>query len=244
MAADPYEMQRAMAGLRVLVQRRMTAALRVVAEQYPGDPRRFRDAAIGVMQNLTRQHGAQAGVFAAQWYNALRTDARVRGRYVAVGWIGDYDEQIAQTIRRAVAGLFTDAPDLEHVFQMITEKAGKYVTDTGWETVRRNANRDPESSGWSRTAVGETCDFCLMLVGRGGVYTRESVQFRSHTKCNCGAVPSWDPNAIEVPDIAYRASASTSSMSREERHGHNERIQDWIERNRDSLDELRAELAA
>lgn len=233
-----------MAGLRVVVQKRMTAALRVVAEQYAGDPRRFRDAAIGVMQNLTKEYGAQAGEFSAQWYNALRADEGIRGRFVARGWIGDYDEQVAATIRRAVGELFTDAPDLSGVFASITDRASKYVADMGHETVRRNAIRDPEASGWRRVAHGETCDFCLMLVGRGGVYTREGVRFKSHVKCNCTAAPSWDANAPEVPTIAYQASARTSSMSREERQAHNERIQSYIEQNRESLDSLRSELSA
>lgn len=233
-----------MAGLRVTVQKRMTAALRVVAEQYAGDPRRFRDAAIGMVQNLTREHGAQAGEFAAQWYNALRSNESIRGRYIATGWIGDYDIEIAATIRRAVGGIFEEAPDLDHVLSSITGKAAQYVSDTGHETVRRNAVRDPQARGWKRTAHGETCDFCLMLVGRGGVYTRSSVQFRSHGGCNCGAAPSWDPNAVEVPEIAYQASASTHSMTREQRKAHNERIQAWIESNQPELADLRESISA
>jgi hypothetical protein len=194
------------------------------------------------MQNLTKEYGVQAGTFASEWYNAIRLDEGIRGRYVAKGWIGDYDAQVAETIRRAVADLFTDAPDLSHVFQVITERAAKYVADMGHETIRRNAARDPQARGWKRVAHGETCDFCLLLVGRGGVYTRESVRFKSHVKCNCTASPSWDQNAPEVPTIAYEASARTSTMSREERQIVNERIQGFIEQNRSELNTLRSDL--
>jgi len=239
-----YEIQRAMAGLRVTVQKRMTSALRVVAEQYSGDPRRFRDAAIGVVQNMVKEHGAQAGEFTAQWYNALRTDEGIRGRYIARGWVGDYDAEVAETIRRAVGELFEDAPDLEHVFKSITDRASKYVADQGHETIRRNSASDPQSRGWRRVAHGETCDFCLVLVGRGGVYTRSSVRFKSHVACNCSAVPSWDPNAAEVPSIAYEASARTSALSREQRQAMNERLQAYIGQNRSELDDLRASLGS
>lgn len=241
--AQEYEMQRALAGLRVTVQKRMTAALRVVAEQYAGDPRRFRDAAIGVIQNLTKQYGAQAGQFAAQWYNAMRSDAGIRDRFVARGYIGDYDDEVAETIRRLVGDLFTDAPDLEAVFQSITERASKYVADDARETVRRNAGRDPRARGWRRVAHGETCDFCLMLVGRGGVYTDESVRFASHVHCNCTAVPEWNQNVPEVPTIAYQASASRQGMSDKARAKLNRNIQSWIADNQDYLNSLRSDVA-
>jgi len=153
------------------------------------------------------------------------------------------DAEVAATVRRAVAELFEDAPDLDKVFSAITERAAKYVSDAGHETIRRNAVRDPRARGWKRVAHGETCDFCLMLTGRGGVYTRSSVRFKSHVKCNCGVAPSWDASEPEVPEIAYQASARTSGMTREERQIHNERIQAWIDENRDALDELRASLA-
>ena len=209
MAISPEEaaqFQRALANLRVTVQRRMTSALRVVAEQYPDDPRRFRDAAIGVMTNLTRQYGAQAGSFAAEWYNAMRTNEGIRDRFVARGFIGVDDVAVAQTVRRAVGDLFTEAPDLDHVFKMITDRTSQYVSDSARETIRRNTQRDSRARGWQRVSIGETCPFCLMLTGRGGVYTRESARFKAHVDCDCAAAPSWDANAPEVPEAAYRAS--------------------------------------
>lgn len=237
-----YDLQRALAGLRVTVQKRMTAALRVVAEQYAGDPTRFRDTAIGVVQNLTRDYGAQAGEFAAAWYNAMRLDEGIRGRYVAQGWIGDYDVRVAQTVRRAVGELFEDAPDVDNVFSSITDRASKYVTDTAHETIRRSSVSDPQAHGWRRVAHGETCDFCLVLVGRGGVYTRSTVLFKSHTHCNCTASPEWDSTAHEVPTEAYMASARTQSLSAEQRQIMNDRLQAYIEQNRDELDALKVSL--
>lgn len=211
MAISPEEaeqFQRALGNLRVTVQKRMTAALRVVAEQYPDDPRRFRDSAIGVMTNLSKQYGAQAGIFAAEWYNAMRTNEGIRDRFVARGVVGIDDVAVAQTVRRAVGNLFTDAPDIEAVFKAITDRTSQYVSDSARETIRSNTRRDPRARGWKRLAYGETCSFCLMLTGRGGVYTRESAQFKAHVDCDCAAAPSWDRNAPEVPEDAYAASGA------------------------------------
>jgi hypothetical protein len=205
---EAEQFQRALAGLRVTVQKRMTAALRVVAEQYSGDPRRFRDAAIGVMQNLTKQYGAQAGSFAAEWYNAMRTNEGIRDRFVARGFIGITDVAVEQTVRRAVAGLFTDAPDLEEVFKKITDRTSQYVSDSARDTIRQNSYRDSRARGWKRVSIGGTCSFCRLLVGRGGVYTRETATFKSHTGCDCAAAPSWDADAPEVPASAYAASVA------------------------------------
>jgi hypothetical protein len=239
---EAASMQRALANLRVVVQQRMTAALRVVAEQYAGDPRRFRDAAIiGVMQNLTRQYGGTAGAFAAEWYNAMRSNEGIRDRFIARAYIGIDDAAVAATVRRAVGEMFEDAPDLEQVFKAIVDRGGQYVQDAARETVVRNTNADPRARGWQRVAFGETCDFCLMLVGRGGVYTRDSARFKSHVDCDCGAVPSWDQAAAEVPSIAYVASSRPASESA--RKVMNARIQSWIETHQEELAELRASLS-
>lgn len=243
-AQEAYELQRAMAGMRVLVQKRMVAALRVVAERYPNDPRRFRDASIGVMQNLTKEYGSQAGAFAAEWYNAMRSNEGIRDRFVARAYLGsDIDEEVAGTVRRLVGDLFTEAPDLEAVFAAIAERSAKYVADQGHNTIRRNSFRDPRARGWQRLAHGETCDFCLLLVGRGGVYVEQTVTFKSHVKCNCTAGPVWDESLPEVPTIAYEASARTSSMSPKARAESNQRIQEWIAGHSDELSELRASLS-
>src|SRR5690606_14613463 len=92
------------------------------------------------------------------------------------------------------------------------------------ETVRRNAFRDPASGGWQRVAVGKTCDFCLLLVGRGGVYRRDSAFFASHGSCDCAAVPSWAKSAPEVEVDVYVASRRTTGMRPAEKQRHNEVI--------------------
>jgi hypothetical protein len=50
---------------------------------------------------------------------------------------------------------------------------------------------DPVNGRWARVARGGvTCAFCLLLVSRGPVYTRDTAVFQSHPKCDCIAVPA------------------------------------------------------
>lgn len=198
--------QRALVGLQLQAQKRMQVALDAVAKEY-AEPERVRDASIGVTQNLTVQYGAQAAVFAAGWYSTMRVGEGVKTPYRPRPVTFDTAEAVEGTVRRAAAGLFAEVPDLSGVFKSITDRASKYVVDQARETIRANSFRDPVGRGWKRVAIGETCDFCLMLTGRGGVYKETTARFKSHVGCNCVAVPSWDQNAPEVPAIAYEASA-------------------------------------
>jgi len=59
------------------------------------------------------------------------------------------------------------------------------------ETIMRSSIADPAAKGWRRVGVGDSCDFCSMLLSRGAVYTEASVRFRSHDHCNCAAAPAW-----------------------------------------------------
>lgn len=51
---------------------------------------------------------------------------------------------------------------------------------------RRARDRNP-GPRWYRTTAGNACEFCRMLAGRGAVYREDSVTFRSHDHCACGA---------------------------------------------------------
>jgi len=195
----------------------------------------FRNTVIGITQLMVREYGQAAGEFAADWYNDMRLTAGVGGGFTATAAVQSFDEAIEETVRRSVASLFTDAPDLTEVITAVTSKAGQYTVDGARNTIRANSIRDPKSSGWKRVAHGETCDFCLMLVGRGGVYREATATFKSHGGCDCGAVPSWDSAAPEVPTIAYQASTRSADATASVRF--------WIETHQSELDDLRASLA-
>lgn len=77
------------------------------------------------------------------------------------------DEAIARFISRAAAQL------------------GQHVRNAPREAVMGAARKRGDS--WQRVMVGETCPFCAILVSRGAVYSSQSVKFRSHPHCDCGA---------------------------------------------------------
>lgn len=66
------------------------------------------------------------------------------------------------------------------------------------DTLMRTFRERDEMAGWRRT--GGSCPFCLMLVGRGAVYSKQSVEFRAHDHCRCGAEPLYrrEPEPPEV----------------------------------------------
>lgn len=51
-------------------------------------------------------------------------------------------------------------------------------------------------AAWARQLSGaEDCPFCTMLAGRGAVYSRDTVGFRTHDNCDCTATVIVDPSA-------------------------------------------------
>lgn len=58
-------------------------------------------------------------------------------------------------------------------------------------------------AGWARVPLGDTCNFCIMLASRGGVYTRDTVVLgfngkRYHGECDCQPVLVRDKS--DYPD--------------------------------------------
>lgn len=210
-SSEVLEFIRAEAGIRAAVEGRMTSLFTNLIGHGDGAAS-IRDSLILLTRQLVSEYGRAAAEFAADWYNDMRLTGRVPGAFIASPYTQDFDEQIEQTVRRAAGGLFGESPDVASVVAAIVSKASQYAVDGARNTIVENSYRDPRSSGWQRVPHGKTCDFCLMLVGRGGVYRESTVRFRSHGGCDCGAAPSWDPDAIEVPSIAYQASARMQGL--------------------------------
>ncbi|SFD14255.1 hypothetical protein [Streptomyces aidingensis] len=59
------------------------------------------------------------------------------------------------------------------------------------ETVMRTFAERDEIAGWRRVASGSPCAFCLMLVGRGAVYSKRTADFQSHDRCACTPEPLY-----------------------------------------------------
>lgn len=245
---DQLVFVQATAGIRASVEGRLTGLLNELVSQGLS-PAATRDAMATLTRTLVSEYGSAAADFAAGWYNDMRLTSGVRGNFTAVATTQDFTTQIDETVRRAVGTLFTNSPDVAGMVSTIAAKAAQYAIDGAKNTVAQNSYRDPLASGWQRIPRGATCNFCLVLVGRGGVYKKSTVGFRAHGHCDCGSAPSWDPNAVEVPSIAYQASARMQGLRNRAANGdvsaqkqlsaYRNRVKAYIENNQSEFSQLR-----
>lgn len=191
-------------------------------------PERARDELLEFVPTLTTVYGEASATVAADWYDDLRASEGVPGRFAAVMAAPFAVHYVQQRVRYASRHLFTDDPGAAKPFLMGAVQ--RYVVQPGRDTVTRSAARDPRASGWVRVTHGETCKFCVGLAARGAVYKESTVRFAAHDGCDCGAMPSWNPKAPEVPVEAYVASERTSGMTDEQKERHNARIREWLNR--------------
>jgi len=213
-------------------------------------PSVIRDDLIVVGQTVVSEFGSASALLGATWYDEFRANSGAPAGYEATEFVDDYDLEVDQTVRRVVGPLFTDKANPEVIAETLTSKIVEYAINGARSTIVQNTYRDPNASGWARVPFGATCDFCLMLVGRGGVYrTEASARFKSHRNCNCGAVPSWDPTAQSVPTIAYQASqrmqglrdraANGDRSAQRQLSAYRDRVSSYIENNQDEFARLR-----
>lgn len=155
------------------------------------DPARVRDALLDFLPLLVDQYGSMSAQAAAEWYDDVVGGARAATAAPAV-----YPRGVTDAKVRFFAGhLFGDtaAPDL--ALAGISQALGKYVRQSGRNTIVSNAERFGQR--WARVPSGpKTCSFCLMLASRSmeWLYTSaESAKFGKdgdtyHGDCNCEAV--------------------------------------------------------
>lgn len=192
-----------------------------------------RDALLEFVPVLTDTYGESAAVMAADWYDELRSTQPVSRQFRATMAPPFPAEHVQRRVQYGATHLFTGTP--EAILPFLSTALSEYVLQPGRDTVQQSAMADPDAAGWHReTRPTESypsgCGFCRLLEGRGGVYKRSTATFEAHGGCNCVAVPSWDPNAEEVPAVAYTASRRTLGMSPEEKSRHNAQLRDYINR--------------
>lgn len=146
----------------------------LLMETLPGWAEPYENASAAVAADLYEQKRFAYGVDAVVPYRpslAPRVDAARWG--VLASW--------------ALAPVVDEA-DWGAAFQRIVGGAHRTIADAHRNTTMRNSISDPAARGWQRVGRGDdTCDFCHMLITRGDVYTRMSVDFRSHDNCMCSA---------------------------------------------------------
>lgn len=175
------------------------------------------------LADLVQTYGSAAAAVSADWYDELRADTGVRPGFSAV----------IPEPKEPGTGILVDwalnAANTDESFHSLV-KGGieRRITNYSRNTVTTSAVRDPRSRGWMRVGNPE-CGFCAMLISRGAVYTKESIQFRTHDWCNCGAAPAWSPD--QVNEIRREFVPSARRRSEETKAEDVARAKEWIAEN-------------
>lgn len=175
-----------------------------------------REALGDVLPGLILTYGRAAAVLAADWYDDLRAKADVAGRFQA--FPADLPDPGTQIL---ISWGLSEAVSLDTAQSLIDGGVQKRITNAARGTVIGNTRADKAALGWQRVGIGE-CDWCAMLIGRGAVYTRETVDFATHDHCKCGAIPAF--GGREIPVKPYTPSLRQSEADRE-------RAKRWIAEN-------------
>ena len=197
---------------------------------------------------LVDQYGASSASLAADYYEAERVAAHVTGTFTVPLLPTPPTEQVENSLRWATKDLWPRDPDdpkttaaqklpIEQRLDAAAKKADgvaqKLVTDQGRGTIQAATRQDQQAVGWARSASLGACAFCKMLAARGNVYQADTVRFRAHDGCHCGAVPVFRGQTFELSPHAqewarlyqeYAASHSGQQLNRFRQaladHGH------------------------
>jgi hypothetical protein len=197
------------------------------------DPFMARDSVSEFMPELIAAYGNTEALLAADFYDMLRDVPPSAASFRAFMADPPNDpEQFHGTASWAIGPLLGDEPDANGALSRLSGAINRLVMQPNRETIVRSVAEDKHAAGWQRSTRAGSCRFCRMLAGReGAVYKRESALVAAHDRCKCVAVPSWDPDAPEVPVYAYVASQTTSKMSPAQREKHRARVRDYLDAN-------------
>ncbi len=161
-----------------------------------------------------------SAALALDWYEELRDEAAPASLFSPKPFTPVDESKLADSIAWATTPLHL-IEDLDRITEDLLRQATedsmrlldgvvqKDVATGYWDTITANAASDPDAVGWQRFARGGACKFCVMLAGRGSVYTRATANFAAHTTCHCVAGPSFDPDAPRASAMQYVASQKT-----------------------------------
>lgn len=154
-----------------------------------------------VLPALIQQYGEAASFVAAEWYDDARDKAGVRGRFS-----GFPMEVPDPGVPGLVAWASTEATDLDTMLPLVLGGVQKRIANAARGTVMGSSVEDSQADGWMRLGVG-ACTFCRMLIGRGAVYSKATVDFGAHDNCMCQAAPKFKgapPYDVEKYQVSPR----------------------------------------
>lgn len=167
---------------------------------------------------LVQKYGLAAATVTSDWYDEMRTAARLRSKFTAIP--ADIRDAGTHALIGWAESQTTDPVILQ---TLIAGGTTRRVLNYSRQTVMGSSIADPGAHGWAREGSGGSCSFCLMLVSRGAVYSEASADFASHDHCNCTAVPAFDGESRPVKPF--------TPTSRQISDADRARVRDWIAAN-------------
>ncbi|MBJ8342785.1 hypothetical protein JGU71_28235 [Antrihabitans sp. YC3-6] len=168
-----------------------------------------REVLAEVLPAIVDTYGAAAGAVAAEWYDDLRLEKGVGGRFFAVP-AQPAVESVDALIGWGTGPLLGDKPDPSSALTLIQGGLQRRVADVARTTIQIASYDDPKASGWQRQSSGG-CTFCQMLAGRGAVYSAKHADFASHDNCNCTAIPAFRGEPLPVRPYVPSLHSSTDA---------------------------------
>lgn len=158
-----------------------------------------------LLPEIVAIYGTAAATLAADWYDDLRDKVGAKGRFTAI------PAEVTDPGTQALIGWAVhEAQSYESLKSLVDGGVQRRIANYPRLTVTRSSVADPAARGWQRTGVGG-CAFCQMLISRGAVYSKETVDFASHDHCNCGAVPAFGGEPLPVKPYTPSARKGTDA---------------------------------
>ena len=138
-----------------------------------------------------------AALLASRFYETVR-GIEVGGEFSALVDSGRIPEATVEAVE-SFFGAKTATP--EKIREQLLSRLGFEVKRAAGDCIFENGRRDKAKPSYARVPSGsDTCDFCLMLAGRGFVYRNKvAAGFLNHyhDNCDCRVVPSWKGGGVE-----------------------------------------------
>lgn len=154
------------------------------------DAAKVRDGLMDVLPGIINAHHLSAATVAADWYDIQRHNLGAKKRFRAVMAEPLTDARGVVMARWGVGPMFgASVPEVAAslVLSKIAGGIQRVILDGARQTITGSAAKDPARVGWARVGNGE-CDWCADLIGRGAVYSADTVGFEAHDACKCDAV--------------------------------------------------------
>lgn len=179
-----------------------------------------------VLPGLVAFYGAGAATVAADWYDDLRDERGVRGRFTAI------PADIAETGTQALVGwALSEATDLSTFKVLIEGGMQRRIANYPRQTVMDSSIADPQADGWQRVSTGN-CNggFCDMLAASGVVYSEAAADFASHDHCQCVAVAAFsgEERLVKPYKVSSRRTIGPDGKPLPISDADRARVREWI----------------